>query len=76
MVKDMFGDEVLEEIKIWLYYIENGAHDNVLRRHVNMLHSNNIFVEFCLMYHTLVKMKSLDKDKFDRLLKSLKAYDD
>lgn len=28
------------------------------------------------MYHTLLEMKDFDEDKFDRLLQTLKAYDD
>jgi hypothetical protein len=75
MVKGMFGDDLPDDIKIWLDCIEKGGHDNAVRKRIDMLHANNIFGEFCLMYHSLLEMKELDEDKFETLLKTLYTYE-
>lgn len=75
MVKGMYGDDLPVDIAIWLRCIEEDGHDNVVRKHIYMLHANNIFGEFSLMYHSMLEMKELDEDKFKRLLQRLCSYE-
>lgn len=69
MVKEMFRDELTDDVKVWLDCIENGSNDSVQ-------HSDSIFGEFYIMYHVMIVLEDRDAVKFERLLTRLEVCND